>query len=156
MFMKTISLFFCHSFQRLKHIDYDLCFILEAAGTGAANLFLFCFFGYLATESFERMANSFYESNWQLLPIELQKYILLTIRNMQKPFHYHGFGLVPLNLETFCKVSFIAEWFILIKLKWLFYEWIQEKWFFRKNQPHLNLNFSIADASRGIFLLYDV
>lgn len=67
-------------------------------------LFLYCFFGKLAIDSFARMADSLFEANWQDLPINLQKYFILMIANSQKPIYYHGFGVAILNLETFCKV----------------------------------------------------
>lgn len=68
-------------------------------------LFAYCYFGKLATQSFEDMADAFYESNWQNLPINLQKYMILMIANAQKPLYYHGYGLAVLNLETFTAVS---------------------------------------------------
>lgn len=68
----------------------------------ASNLFLYCYFGKLATES----QNSWclYETNWQNLPLDLQKYFILMIANVQKPLHYHGFKIAVLDLETFTNV----------------------------------------------------
>lgn len=86
----------------------------------------------MATESFQQTANSFYESNWQSLSIELQIFIRLTIQNLQKPISYHGFGVVPLNLDIFCKVN-------------IFGLGIDESNFFY-----------IAVTSYGFLLLYDV
>lgn len=70
-----------------------------------ANLFLYCFFGKMASESFDQMTECLYESNWQTFPIEFQKYVLLMIGNAQRPLFYEGFGLVALNLRTFTKVG---------------------------------------------------
>lgn len=70
----------------------------------SSNLFLYCFFGKLATESFETMADCLYETNWLDLPVNLQKYFIVMIGNAQIPIHYHGFGVALLNLETFLKV----------------------------------------------------
>lgn len=59
----------------------------------------------LATESYEKMAESLYDVNWQDLPVDLQKYFFIMIMNMQKPLVYHGFGFYVLKLETFAAVS---------------------------------------------------
>lgn len=75
--------------------------------TAFANLFVYCYFGMLATKSYMDMSDSMYESNWYKLPIQLQTYIILMIENMQRPLYYHGFGMVILDLETFTKVSYI-------------------------------------------------
>lgn len=69
------------------------------------NLFMYCYFGMMATESFRNMAECLFESNWLELPIDLQKAILLMIQNIQKPIYYHGFGLSILNLQTFVNVN---------------------------------------------------
>lgn len=58
----------------------------------------------MATESFAKMSDSLYDSDWHKLPIGLQKYFILMIANTQKPIYYHGFGVTILNLETFCQV----------------------------------------------------
>lgn len=70
------------------------------------NLFTYCFFGKLATESFESMADCVFETNWPEFPIEQQKNVILLISNMQKSLYYHGFEVAILRLETFTKVSF--------------------------------------------------
>lgn len=70
-----------------------------------SDLFFYCYFGRLATESYEKLADCLFESNWLDLTIELQKYLALMIANMQKPLYYHGFGVANLDLETFKKVS---------------------------------------------------
>lgn len=72
---------------------------------GVANLFFFCYFGILATESFRGMADALYESNWSEVPVRLQKYFIIMVANTQKPVYYHGFGVAVLNLETFTRVS---------------------------------------------------
>lgn len=75
-----------------------------AAMSGLSNLFVYCYFGKLATKSFESIADCLYETNWQDLPIDMQKHFILMIANYQKPIYYHGFGIAVLNLETFVKV----------------------------------------------------
>lgn len=92
-------------FQQFKHIDYDIILVIIMIGAATLSLFVYCFFGKLATTSFEEMANCTYESNWQQLRVDLQTYLILMIGNMQRPIYYHGFGVAVLNLETFCKVT---------------------------------------------------
>lgn len=88
----------------MKHIDFNLGILLLATLTGASNLFIYCFFGKLATDCYEKMNKCLFESNWQALSIDLQKYFILMIGNTQKPLYY-GFNIATLNLETFCAVS---------------------------------------------------
>lgn len=54
------------------------------------------------------MGHSLFESNWYLLPYELQKYYILMIANAQLPINYKGMNVVDLNLERFTKVKFIT------------------------------------------------
>lgn len=68
-------------------------------------LFLLCFFGKIATDSFDEMAKILYESNWQHLSPDLQRNFVIMIANAQQPLHYDGFGMAILNLETFTRVS---------------------------------------------------
>lgn len=72
--------------------------------SSVASIFLYCFFGKLATESYLAMADSLYETNWFKLSNSMQKMFLLMIEQSQRPIYYHGFGLVIMNLETFTKV----------------------------------------------------
>lgn len=72
---------------------------------GLSHLFVYCFFGKLATESFEKMAYCLYESNWYGLSVDLQKNFILMIENAQIPIFYHGFEMLVLNLETFTQVN---------------------------------------------------
>lgn len=58
----------------------------------------------MATESFERIPDCLYESNWHELPFEMQKSLVIMFENSQKVLYYHGFGVAVLNLETFTKV----------------------------------------------------
>lgn len=88
----------------MKHLDYYIFVASIAIFISMANLFLFCYFGTMATESYERMAYCLYESSWIECPVHLQKYFIMMIRDMQQSLHYHGFGIVVLNLETFTTV----------------------------------------------------
>lgn len=72
---------------------------------GISNLFVYCYYGKMATESFEKLNDCVYDVNWYELPIGLQKYFILMIQNTQRPIFYYGFGVAVLNLETFTDVS---------------------------------------------------
>lgn len=67
-------------------------------------LFLYCYVGKLATESYQGISDALFEANWADLPVEFQKYFLIMIGNSQKPLYYHGFGVIILNLDTFTTV----------------------------------------------------
>lgn len=88
----------------MKHIDFSVVILLTAVTTGVANLYLYCVFGKMTTESFEKISDAMYECNWQEFPVDFQKYLLFMITNAQRRLFYDGFGLVVLNLYTFCKV----------------------------------------------------
>lgn len=71
----------------------------------ASTPFMYCHFGQIATGSYEKLADLLFGCNWQQLPLNLQKFFVLMIENMQRPLHYHGFGVAILNLETFRNVN---------------------------------------------------
>lgn len=91
-------------FQLLTHGNLNIVVVLVTVMVGCLILFCFCYFGKLATDSFTNMANRLFECNWIEFPVDAQKFILLMIRNAQKPIYYHGSGIAVLNLETFSKV----------------------------------------------------
>lgn len=85
--------------------DFSLAIVCAGFGMANVNLFLFCYFGKYATESFEKMAECLYESEWQGLATDLQKYLILMIGNAQRPLFYNGNKMINLKLETYCTVS---------------------------------------------------
>lgn len=93
-----------HKFKELQHFGFGMFTVLLSGCSGIFNLFVYCLFGQLATENYFDMANCVYESNWQELPNEYQKYLVLIISNAQIESNYHGFGMIYLNLDTFTKV----------------------------------------------------
>lgn len=70
-----------------------------------APLFLYCYYGKLASESSAKFADCVYDLDWQKLPTKLQKYVIVMIANMQRPIYYNGFRFVDLDLSTFITVS---------------------------------------------------
>lgn len=93
----------------MKHIDFGITIMGIAVCVGVTNLFVHCFCGKMATQSYEDMITCLYDSNWHELPVPLQKFLILMIGNAQRPVYYHGFGVAILNMETFSKVSDIFE-----------------------------------------------
>lgn len=89
-------------FQQLKRFDFSVGLLVSCGLVGVANLF--CYYGKLATQSFEGMSDTLFESNWPELSVKLQRYFILMVANTQKPVYYHGFGVAVLNLETFTNV----------------------------------------------------
>lgn len=92
-------------FQQSKNMDFNIFVSICAINTSLCNLFVYCLFGKIATESFENMADCLFETDWPDMSNELQKYLILLIANMQKSLFYHGFEVATLELETFTKVS---------------------------------------------------
>lgn len=86
-------------------MNYDISIFVIAICVDSSNPFLYCYFGQLATESYANVGQRLFESDWQRLPVNLQKYLLLMIQNMQKPLCYKGFGVIVLDLQTFIGVS---------------------------------------------------
>lgn len=68
-------------------------------------LFVYCYNGYIATDCYLKMANLLFESKWYNQHLEQQKMYGLMIQNAQQIYHYHGFGIMKLNLDTYVKVS---------------------------------------------------
>lgn len=91
-------------FHHKDKIGFSLLPLVTGVMCGSSNLFLYCFYGKWATESYANMTYYVYEADWPSAPVALQKYFILMIANMQKPLYYHGFGIAVLNLETFAKV----------------------------------------------------
>lgn len=91
----------------MQHSDFKLLvqpFISLSVGTGS--LYLFCYFGKLATESFENISNCIDNASWQHFDIELKKYVIFMIKNAQRSLHFHGYVMLVLNLETFTYVQY--------------------------------------------------
>lgn len=87
----------------MKHPDFGMFILIIGLIYGLSNLFVYHFFGKMATESYRKMSDCLYECNWQDLTLKHQKHMIIMITNAQGPMRYDGFGMV-LNLETFTKV----------------------------------------------------
>lgn len=93
---------FPYIFQQLQNINSDIIMMVVAASVGMSNLFIYCYFGEMATEYFKRMSNCLYQSEWEALPVELQKYFVVMIANTQIPMFYSGDDL---NFCSFLSLS---------------------------------------------------
>lgn len=90
-------------FQQIKHLDFGVATVFSAIPLGTSTLFLYCYFGKMATEGYMEISDSLYECNWLDLSTEHQKFFIIMIENMPRLLYYHGFGIV-LNLRTSTKV----------------------------------------------------
>lgn len=98
--------------QAIKHLDLNSYMVLMALLVSGANLFFYCYYGNRSTNDYAQMSHILYESNWNELPVELQKFVKMMIANAQRPLFYHGFHLVILNLETYLKVNEIVSSYV--------------------------------------------
>lgn len=92
------------TFQQSQNMDFIMLTVLATSSIGMSTIFVYCYFGKLATISYEKMPDRLFEMNWHEQPNELQKFFILMIANSQKPVYYHGFEVAKLNLETFVNV----------------------------------------------------
>lgn len=90
--------------QQWHHVDFTMTNVVTATSITISTLLLYCYFGKLATESYEMMSECVYKMDWYKLSNELQKYFISMIANMQRPIYYHGFYVANLDLTTFIKV----------------------------------------------------
>lgn len=91
-------------FQQWQQFDYTLASVISTTSIGMSVLLFYCYFGKLASESYEMMPNCVFDVNWHEQPNELQRYFILMIANMQKPVYYHGFEVAKMDLGTFVNV----------------------------------------------------
>lgn len=70
-----------------------------------SNLYVYCYAGTFTTTNFELIAKYPYYAHWYRFPNNIQKCLILIIKNAQQPFIYDGFHLVSLDLITFAKVG---------------------------------------------------
>lgn len=68
-------------------------------------MYIYCYYGHVAAQSFAGYADCVYESKWYKMPIQHQKHIRFMIQNAHRPIFYDGLGMMFLNLETYTKVK---------------------------------------------------
>lgn len=80
-----------------------------AAIVGGSNLFLYCYFGHLATDSYLDLSDDLFKLKWHQFPLHLQKYFIMMIENSQQILYYSGSGIFTLDLNTYCKVWALGQ-----------------------------------------------
>lgn len=93
------------SFQQVHNIDLNVVTLVLSTTINLSALFLYCYFGDMASESYKKISDCVYNMGWYELQPRLQKYFPLVIANMQKSLFYYGFGIISLDLRTFTRVS---------------------------------------------------
>lgn len=88
----------------MQHPDFELVMLVVAAFVGISNLFVFCYFGKLTTESSLKMADCVYDLDWYRFDNALSKCLIPIIQMGQRPLTYDGYGIFILDLETFTQV----------------------------------------------------
>lgn len=95
--------------------------VLASALASGSILFLYCYYGKLATDCYGDMSDCYYKCNWYNLPVKLQTYFIMMIMNAQRPLDYDGFSVAFLNLQTYTNVSIISIYSLSdILLKYIF------------------------------------
>ncbi|XP_031619126.1 uncharacterized protein LOC116338167 isoform X2 [Contarinia nasturtii] len=71
---------------------------------GLANLLVYCYIAYRASDNYVRIGDLLYQSVWYKLPTKYRKYFVLMIQDSQTPQLYHGFGIIKIDMGTFATV----------------------------------------------------
>lgn len=74
-----------------------------------SGLYLFCHFGHEITQYFENIADTIYQLAWYVLPLDMQKDILLIVAFAQRRIFIRGHAGSHCNRETFMKVCYIYQ-----------------------------------------------
>lgn len=87
--------------------DFDLGVLgMDILAVFCALLWLvfFCHFGNLAADRVSAIGDIAYDLNWFEHPVEMQKYMILTIARSNKRIEFSGLHLIPCSMEMFGKV----------------------------------------------------
>lgn len=104
----------------MQHPDFELVALFTSLIVGCGTVYTFCYFGKLATDSFNNTSHCIYDSKWQHLDNYLKKHLLLMMKISQRQLYYHGFGMLTLNLETFAQVT---DSYKIYYIKFVSYIW---------------------------------
>lgn len=77
--------------------------MLIAISSASITMFIFCYFGKMATDAYFSFGDYAYETKWYTIPNKNQNYFRLIIQIAQQPLCYNGFGF-NLDLQTFSAV----------------------------------------------------
>lgn len=68
-------------------------------------IFFFCILGEMVTNQFEMFNDELNQCNWYVLPLELQKIMIIVMVNAQRETVIRGFGNILCTRQTFKKVE---------------------------------------------------
>lgn len=104
--MRPGIIYYSHSncVQAIRHFDIRLIALAIGFGVTGVSLFLYCHYGQMTTDSYERFADRLFEIQWIHLPNDLQQYFILMNIYASDHVDYHGFGIFKVNLNTFAEV----------------------------------------------------
>lgn len=97
-------------------MDKTILILIIGVMTSTLTLLLFCYFGHISTNAYLKMGDRLFESDWFNRPLNYQKSFLLIIQSAQQGNYYQGFGVVHLDLNTYCTVSSLSSGFTLFHL----------------------------------------
>lgn len=111
--------------------------MLIAILSSSITMFIFCYFGKMATDAYFAYGDLAYETNkWYTIPVKNQNYFRLIILMAQQPLCYEGLGII-LNLQTFSAVR-------------------NAFWSLSSSSVSWNFNYYLSDDEIGCQLLHDV
>lgn len=96
-------------FQSASQLSIE---IYQAFGIGSLMvlfLFLFCYFGEMVSDRSLVIANSAWHTLWYLYPLELQKYVQMSIAYSHIEFHFSGMGLMYCTMASFSGVRLLYQ-----------------------------------------------
>lgn len=98
--------------QAIQNLDPKIFMIILGLPMSTGTVFLYCYVGSLTTEQFSRYATIPYESDWLMMPLQLQKFLLIIVAEARRPVEFSGLGLFSLNLMAFGKVWYEFKLYI--------------------------------------------
>lgn len=78
---------------------------MNAVCISTTNLYLYCYGGASITAVCLKYSDTVFAMDWYIMPVHLQKYLILMIRSGNQRLVFSGYGILKLNLETFTSVS---------------------------------------------------
>lgn len=92
----------------MEHSDFDVGVLgMDMIALFNAMLWpaFFCYFGNLAADGVSAIGLVAYDLNWFEHPVEMQKFLILTIARSNKRAEFSGLQLIPCSMEMFGKVN---------------------------------------------------
>lgn len=70
-------------------------------------IFLLCESGEAVSHQFDEFDNEFWQSNWYLFPIEMQRMLVIVMLNTQRPAIIQGYANTLCSRDAFKTVKFL-------------------------------------------------